>query len=127
MRNELLGRRNAAPGAEHQARLVSCSRVVKDPSRPPSKCVSGGITSRSRWKRNRSGLEMTRKELIERVRAGLGDEELGDRQVAAVIDRVFEEIAASLREEGRYTHPGFGTFTVRVQAAKTGRNPRTGE
>ena len=70
---------------------------------------------------------MTRKELIERVRAGLGDEELADRQVAAVIDRVFEEIAASLREEGRYTHPGFGTFTVRVQAAKTGRNPRTGE
>ena len=70
---------------------------------------------------------MTRKELIERVRAGLGDEELGDRRVAAVIDRVFEEIAASLREEGRYTHPGFGTFTVRVQSARTGRNPRTGE
>jgi nucleoid DNA-binding protein len=44
-----------------------------------------------------------------------------------VIDRVFEEIAASLREEGRYTHPGFGTFTVRVQTARTGRNPRTGE
>lgn len=70
---------------------------------------------------------MTRKELIERVRAGLGDEALGDRKVAAVIDRVFEEIAASLREEGRYAHPGFGTFTVRVQTPRTGRNPRTGE
>ena len=70
---------------------------------------------------------MTRKDLIERVRAGLGDEELGDRKVAAVIDRVFEEIAAALREEGRYAHPGFGTFTVRVQTARTGRNPRTGE
>ena len=70
---------------------------------------------------------MTRRELIERVRAGLGDEDLGDRQVAAVIDRVFEEIAASLREEGRYTHPGFGSFTVRVQSARTGRNLHTGE
>lgn len=70
---------------------------------------------------------MTRRELIERVRAGIGDEELGDRRVAAVIDGVFAEIAAALREEGRYAHPGFGTFTVRVQSARPGRNPRTGE
>jgi nucleoid DNA-binding protein len=73
-------------------------------------------------------IAMTRRELIEKVCAELPDErELGPRPVAAVIDRVFEAIAGALSDEGRYTHPGFGTFTVKVQPARPGRNPRTGE
>ena len=28
---------------------------------------------------------------------------------------------------GRFSYPGFGTFTVRERKARTGRNPRTGE
>lgn len=69
---------------------------------------------------------MTRKELIRRVHEGISGE-LSERQIASVIDRAFEEIAASIRSDGRYVHPGFGTFTVRVHGARVGRNPRTGE
>jgi nucleoid DNA-binding protein len=77
---------------------------------------------------------MTRKELIQRIQEGLaqgegpeGGGELGQRQIAAVVDRLFEEVAGALQSEGRYVHPGFGTFTVKVQNARVGRNPRTGE
>lgn len=73
-------------------------------------------------------IAMTRRELIEKVCAELPEgSELGPRPVATVIDRVFEAIAGALADEGKYTHPGFGTFTVRVQSARPGRNPRTGE
>ena len=77
---------------------------------------------------------MTRKELIQRIQEGLPQRdgleaggELGQRQIAAVVDRLFEEVAGALQSEGRYVHPGFGTFTVKVQNARPGRNPRTGE
>jgi nucleoid DNA-binding protein len=69
---------------------------------------------------------MTRKELVERVREGLSPE-LSERQVAEVIERALAEIGAAIQRDGRVTLPGFGTFTVRVAAARLGRNPRSGE
>lgn len=69
---------------------------------------------------------MTRRELVERVREGLSTE-LGERQVAEVIERALAEIGAAIQRDGRVTLPGFGTFTVRVTSARVGRNPRTGE
>jgi nucleoid DNA-binding protein len=77
---------------------------------------------------------MTRKELIQRIQEGLprregaeGGGELSQRQIAEVVDQLFEEVVGALRGEGRYVHPGFGTFTVKVQNAREGRNPFTGE
>jgi nucleoid DNA-binding protein len=69
---------------------------------------------------------MTRKELVERVREGMSPD-LSERQVAEVIERAIAEIGAAIQRDGRVTLPGFGTFTVRVTAARLGRNPRTGE
>ncbi len=69
---------------------------------------------------------MTRRELVDRVREGLAAE-LSERQVAEVIERTLAEIAAAIQRDGRVTLPGFGSFTVRVNAARMGRNPRTGE
>jgi nucleoid DNA-binding protein len=70
---------------------------------------------------------MTRRELIEKVCAELPDGEINPRHVAAMLDRVFDAIALALCDEGKYTHPGFGTFTVKRTNARTGRNPQTGE
>ena len=69
---------------------------------------------------------MTRKELIERVRGELSAE-LADRQVAAVIEGTLREIALAIQRDGRVVLPGFGTFTVREESPRMGRNPRTGE
>ena len=46
-----------------------------------------------------------------------------DRAVNAVI----EIISDTLKKGESLTLPGFGTFEVRDRAARTGRNPKTGE
>lgn len=43
------------------------------------------------------------------------------------VDAVFDTIAKSLKQRDTVTLVGFGTFTVRERAARSGRNPRTGE
>ena len=75
---------------------------------------------------------MTRRELIEYVKHKLsaGDEAAegspAPRQIGLVLDAAFEGIAEALRREGRYSHPGFGTFTVKEQPARPGLHPKTG-
>ncbi len=44
-----------------------------------------------------------------------------------VVDAMFEAIAASLKGGEDVTVVGFGSFSVRERASRTGRNPRTGE
>ena len=68
---------------------------------------------------------MTRKELIDRVvecsEAGLSKKDAG-----VLLDAVFGAMGRAICEEKRFAWPGFGTFTVRERAARSGRNPRTG-
>ncbi len=44
-----------------------------------------------------------------------------------VVDAMFEAIASSLKGGEDVTVVGFGSFSVRERASRTGRNPRTGE
>jgi DNA-binding protein HU-beta len=43
------------------------------------------------------------------------------------LDGALEAIKAALKKEQSVTLVGFGTFKVGTRAARTGRNPRTGE
>ena len=43
------------------------------------------------------------------------------------VDAVIDNIKKSLADNDPVTLIGFGTFSVRERAARTGRNPRTGE
>ena len=43
------------------------------------------------------------------------------------VDAVTDTITRSLQSGDQVTLVGFGTFTVRQRAARSGRNPRTGE
>ena len=45
---------------------------------------------------------------------------------ARCVDTVFDRITASLAAGDSVTVVGFGTFTVKDRAARTGRNPQTG-
>lgn len=69
---------------------------------------------------------MTKKELISTVSDNL-EGNLTKKQVGAIVDAVFLNVAEAIRAGGRYSHPDFGTFTVKTRAARTGRNPRTGQ
>jgi DNA-binding protein HU-beta len=67
---------------------------------------------------------MTKNELAERVaeRAGLGVAQARD-----VLESVFETVSEELARGGEVSLAGFGKFSVSKRAARTGRNPATGE
>ena len=51
---------------------------------------------------------------------------LKSEEIEQVVDIFFDEIAQRLAEGGRVELRGFGAFSTRERAARTGRNPRTG-
>ncbi|MCA9525812.1 MAG: HU family DNA-binding protein [bacterium] len=69
---------------------------------------------------------MTKAELIEAVHAAAG-EGMTRKAVADLVDTIFDRIASSVREDGKFYMPGFGTWTLKERQARTGRNPRTGD
>ena len=66
---------------------------------------------------------MTKAELIEAVANETG---LSKRATGDIINSVFISVSNAIANDGRFSYPGFGTFTVRERKARTGRNPRTG-
>ncbi|MFL5309016.1 MAG: HU family DNA-binding protein [Myxococcales bacterium] len=67
---------------------------------------------------------MTKADLVEAVAAhGSG---LSRKSAGEVVDLVFDTIGRAIRNDGRFSYPRFGTFTVRQRRARRGRNPRTG-
>ncbi len=48
-------------------------------------------------------------------------------QAKAAVDAALEAVVAAVAAGERVQLPGFGTFESRERAARTGRNPRTGE
>ena len=68
---------------------------------------------------------MTKAEFIDQVVKSAGVE-LSKKDAAGVLDTVFGVISDAIKEENRFSYPGFGTFTVKERSARKGRNPRTG-
>ena len=66
---------------------------------------------------------MTKAELVEFV-AEKAD--LTKADAARALDAVVEGVTKGLKKEGKVTLVGFGTFTAKKRAARTGRNPQTG-
>jgi len=54
---------------------------------------------------------------------------LGGTKVSAeqAVETVFDSIVKSLKKGDEVSVAGFGTFVVKKRAARTARNPRTGE
>lgn len=52
---------------------------------------------------------------------------LNNKQAHAAVEAAIEVITESLKSGESVTITGFGTFETRDRAAKTGRNPQTGE
>ncbi|CAB1276562.1 HU family DNA-binding protein [Candidatus Nitrosacidococcus tergens] len=67
---------------------------------------------------------MNKTELIDAV-AKKGD--LKKTEAARVVDSIVEAITDTLSRGEQVVLIGFGTFSVRDRAARTGRNPQTGE
>jgi len=69
---------------------------------------------------------MTKAELIDQVvrQAGGG---VSKKDTEALVDAAFGAVGKAIREQKRFSYPGFGIFTLKERAARGGRNPRTGE
>ena len=67
---------------------------------------------------------MNKAELI----AALADKaDVSKKDAAKVLDALTDTITEELAKKEKVTLVGFGTFETRERAARTGKNPRTGE
>ena len=67
---------------------------------------------------------MNKTELIEQIAA---QADISKAAAGRALDGAIEAVKASLKKGQPVTLVGFGTFYVSERAARTGRNPRTGE
>lgn len=67
---------------------------------------------------------MNKTELVKAVAAGSG---LSLTDASKAVGATIEAITKSMLSGEPVVIPGFGSFTVRERAARSGRNPRTGE
>ncbi|MFA5746784.1 MAG: HU family DNA-binding protein [Candidatus Paceibacterota bacterium] len=67
---------------------------------------------------------MTKQELIEAI---VKKQDVSKTQANESIDIIIDEITKALSKGDQVTLTGFGTFKVSKRAARTGRNPKTGE
>jgi DNA-binding protein HU-beta len=70
---------------------------------------------------------MTKADLVQAVSQNKSLSDLSKKAVASVIDETFEQIKKAVRKDERFSFPGFGTFNKKKRAARSGRNPQTGE
>ena len=68
---------------------------------------------------------MTKSELIQRLAER--NPHLLQRDAERIVATILEEIIAALAHGERVELRGFGAFSIKRRAARTGRNPRTGE
>jgi DNA-binding protein HU-beta len=67
---------------------------------------------------------MNKSELIDAVADSAG---LSKADAGRAVDGLVSSITSALQNGDSVSLVGFGTFAVRARAARTGRNPRTGE
>lgn len=66
---------------------------------------------------------MNKSELIDAVAAAA---DLSKASAGRALDAMVDSITNALKEDDQVVLVGFGTFSVKERAARTGRNPQTG-
>ena len=67
---------------------------------------------------------MNKQELIAKIAE---KSNLSKKDAAAALTALTDVITEALKAEGKLAIPSLGTFELRERAARTGKNPRTGE
>lgn len=67
---------------------------------------------------------MNKTELIDHI---ADSADISKAAATRALDSVIAAVKTTLKKNGSVTLVGFGTFSVGKRAARTGRNPRTGE
>lgn len=67
---------------------------------------------------------MNKAQLVEKIAA---DAEISKAAAVRALDAFTGAVSTSLKDGNSVALVGFGTFSVKARAARTGRNPQTGE
>jgi len=67
---------------------------------------------------------MTKAELVEAVAS---QSQVTKKAAAQILEVVFNNIGKAVRDETRFSYPGFGTWSLRTRKARKIRNPQTNE
>lgn len=67
---------------------------------------------------------MNKTELIDHI---AGSADISKAAATRALDSIIGAVTSTLKKNDTVTLVGFGTFSVGKRAARTGRNPRTGE
>jgi DNA-binding protein HU-beta len=67
---------------------------------------------------------MTKAELVEAVAS---QSKLTKKSASSILDVVFNNIGKAVKNETRFSYPGFGTWSLRSRKARKIRNPQTNE
>ncbi|MBK7059678.1 MAG: HU family DNA-binding protein [Rubrivivax sp.] len=72
----------------------------------------------------RGGKDVNKTELIEHIAK---QADISKAAATRALDAIVGGVKTTLKKSGSVTIVGFGTFAVTKRAARTGRNPRTGD
>jgi DNA-binding protein HU-beta len=67
---------------------------------------------------------VNKSELVDSIAEGAG---LSKADAERALNALIESVQAAVASDDKVTLPGFGSFSRSSRAARTGRNPRTGE
>ena len=67
---------------------------------------------------------MTKVDIIENIYEKVG---FSKKEVAKIVESVFDIMKENLRQETKIKISGFGNFVVRKKRSRRGRNPQTGQ
>lgn len=67
---------------------------------------------------------MNKSELIDIVASSA---DISKIAATRAVDTMLDSITGALKQNDQVTLVGFGTFSIKARAARTGRNPQTGE
>jgi DNA-binding protein HU-beta len=70
------------------------------------------------------GASVNKTELIDHI---AGSADISKAAATRAVDALIVAVKTTLKKNGTVTLVGFGTFSVGKRAARTGRNPRTGD
>jgi len=67
---------------------------------------------------------MTKVDIVENIYEKVG---FSKKEVAKIVETIFDLIKENLEKEDKIKISGFGNFVVRKKRARRGRNPQTGD
>lgn len=67
---------------------------------------------------------MTKVDIVEAIHEKVG---FSKKEIANIVEIIFETIKEYLQKEDKIKISGFGNFVVRKKRARRGRNPKTGD